>query len=61
VLLRWSIERRIPVIPKSSKRSRIDENAQLFDFALTSDDMHELDKLDATGGTGRARERKWWS
>jgi len=61
VLLRWCIERHIPVIPKSTKRERIAENAQLFDFTLTDEDMAQLDQLDGTGGTNRAQERKWWS
>jgi diketogulonate reductase-like aldo/keto reductase len=60
VLLRWCIERGIPAIPKSSRRERIAENGQLFDFALTSGDLAELDALDRTGGTGRALEGKWW-
>jgi|SRR5579862_2974931 len=61
VLLRWSIERGIPVIPKSTHRERIAENAQLFDFRLSEQDVAELDALDRTGGTDRALERKWWS
>ncbi len=61
VLLRWCIERDIPVIPKSSRRERIAENARLFDFTLTGDDMAHLDRLDRTDGTDRALERKWWS
>jgi diketogulonate reductase-like aldo/keto reductase len=60
VLLRWCIERGIPVIPKSTHRERIVENAAVFDFALTADDMEQLDALDRTGGTHRALERKWW-
>ena len=60
VLLRWCLERRIPVIPKSTHRERIEENAQIFDFTLSSEDMAELDALDRTGGTDRALERKWW-
>jgi diketogulonate reductase-like aldo/keto reductase len=60
VLIRWCIERGIPVIPKSTHRERIAENAEVFDFALTADDIAELDGLDRTGGTGRALERKWW-
>ena len=55
VLLRWCIERHIPVIPKSTRRERIAENAQLFDFTLTDEDVAELDQLDRTGGTARAR------
>jgi diketogulonate reductase-like aldo/keto reductase len=60
VLLRWCIERGIPVIPKSTHRERIAENAQLFDFALTDEDIAELDRLDRTGGTDVAVENKWW-
>jgi 2,5-diketo-D-gluconate reductase A len=60
VLLRWCIERGIPVIPKSTHRDRIAENAQLFDFRLSDEDIAELDALDRTGGTDRALERKWW-
>jgi 2,5-diketo-D-gluconate reductase A len=60
VLLRWCIERGIPVIPKSTHRERIAENAQLFDFRLSDEDIAELDALDRTGGTGRALEHTWW-
>jgi diketogulonate reductase-like aldo/keto reductase len=60
VLLRWAVQRGIPVIPKSTRRERIVENAQIFDFALSDADMDALDALDETGGTGRTLERKWW-
>jgi diketogulonate reductase-like aldo/keto reductase len=60
VSLRWAVQRGIPVIPKSTNRERIAENAQIFDFTLSESDMEALDALDETGGTGRALERKWW-
>ena len=60
VLLRWCVQRDIPVIPKSTRRERIAENARIFDFELTDQEMAELDALDETGGTDRALERKWW-
>jgi 2,5-diketo-D-gluconate reductase A len=60
VLLRWCIERAIPVIPKSTHRERIAENARLFDFELSPEDVAQLDALDRTGGTGLALERPWW-
>jgi diketogulonate reductase-like aldo/keto reductase len=60
VLLRWGVQRGIPEIPKSTKRERIEENMQLFDFELSDEDMATLDGLDETGGTDAAREEKWW-
>ena len=60
VLVRWSLQRDIVVLPKSTHRERIVENAQVFDFALTDDDMAALDALDETGGTDEARSDQWW-
>jgi diketogulonate reductase-like aldo/keto reductase len=60
VLIRWCIERGIPVIPKSIHRERIAENGAVFDFALSAEEIAELDALDRTGGTERARENTWW-
>ena len=60
VLLRWCLQRGTVVIPKSTHRERIEENARIFDFELSEADMAALDALDRTGGTDRARERKWW-
>jgi diketogulonate reductase-like aldo/keto reductase len=60
VLLRWCIQHEVPVIPKSTHRERIEENARIFDFSLSDEDMAELDALDTTGGTDVAREDKWW-
>ncbi|HEY1592887.1 MAG TPA: aldo/keto reductase [Solirubrobacteraceae bacterium] len=60
VLLRWCVQHEVPVIPKSTHRERIEENGQIFDFALTDEDMAALDGLDRTGGTSAAREGKWW-
>jgi len=47
VLLRWSLQKRFITIPKSAKRERIIENAAIFDFALTKDQMAKLDRLNA--------------
>jgi 2,5-diketo-D-gluconate reductase A len=60
VLLRWCVQRKLVVIPKSTHRDRIEENAQIFDFTLSDADMAALDALDETGGTERALERPWW-
>jgi diketogulonate reductase-like aldo/keto reductase len=60
VLLRWCLQHDVPVIPKSTHRERIAENAQIFDFSLSDEDMADLDALDQTNGTDRALERPWW-
>lgn len=60
VLLRWCLQHELPVIPKSTHRDRIHENAQIFDFALSQEDMSELDDLDQTEGTDQAQEQQWW-
>ena len=39
VILRWHIQRGIVVIPKSTHVERMEENWQVFDFALTDEDM----------------------
>jgi 2,5-diketo-D-gluconate reductase A len=52
VLLRWAVQRGVPVIPKSGNKDRIAENARIFDFTLSEQAMAELDRLDRTGGTG---------
>jgi diketogulonate reductase-like aldo/keto reductase len=60
VLVRWCLQRDLVVLPKSTRRERIEQNAQVFDFTLSDNDMAALDALDTTDGTDRARERKWW-
>jgi 2,5-diketo-D-gluconate reductase A len=60
VLLRWCVQKDLIVLPKSTHRERIAENAAIFGFSLSDQDMAELDALDRTGGTDRARESRWW-
>jgi diketogulonate reductase-like aldo/keto reductase len=60
VLLRWCLQHGVAAIPKSTRRERIEENHQIFDFALSLQDMAELDALDTTQGTDRALETPWW-
>ncbi|MPY48564.1 aldo/keto reductase [Streptomyces acidicola] len=51
VLLRWGIQQGRSVIPKSTKRHRIAENFDVFDFELTADELGALDALE-TGRRG---------
>ncbi len=45
VVLRWHIEHRVVAIPKSTNPERISENAALFDFGLTPQEVGILDGL----------------
>jgi diketogulonate reductase-like aldo/keto reductase len=45
VLIRWSLQHGMVVIPKSIHEDRIRENSQVFDFNLESEDMRLLDSL----------------
>lgn len=47
VTIRWVMERGLIAIPKSQNPERIIENAQVFDFALTADEIEQINKLDA--------------
>ena len=46
ILLRFHIERGVIVIPKTVTKSRLVENASIFDFSLTSDEVASLEALE---------------
>lgn len=46
VILRWHLQRKTVVIPKSTHIERMRENFDVFDFALTDDDMTAISKID---------------
>jgi diketogulonate reductase-like aldo/keto reductase len=45
VLIRWSLQHGLVVIPKSIHENRIRENSQVFDFQIGPEDMRLLDSL----------------
>jgi diketogulonate reductase-like aldo/keto reductase len=45
VLGRWCVQHGFVYVPKSVKKERMMENAAVFDFALTQEDMDRLDAL----------------
>lgn len=46
IILRWDIERGIATIPKSVRKERIEENFDVFDFHLTTEEITAIDQLD---------------
>lgn len=46
VMLRWNVQRGVVIIPKSTHVERIKENADIFDFTLTDEEMNEITALD---------------
>ena len=52
VLLRWALDRGDIVFPKSVRKQRLAENFDVFDFALTADEIAALAALDK-GEQGR--------
>jgi diketogulonate reductase-like aldo/keto reductase len=45
ILLRWALQQNIAIVPKTASPSRMAENANLFDFELSEDDMEAISKL----------------
>ena len=52
VVLRWHIQRGVAVIPKSTSKSRIAENIDVFDFVLSEQEVAEISSLNANYRTG---------
>ena len=45
VTLRWLIQQNVIAIPRTSKVSRAEESFNIFDFALTDEDMDRIHAL----------------
>ena len=52
VTLRWNLENGIVTIPKSTNPQRIRENAEIFDFQLTQEEMQRITLLDKNKRVG---------
>ena len=48
-MLRWLIQRGVVVIPKTVSPARMAQNLDVFDFALTPEEMAQIATLDAGG------------
>ncbi|UKS66705.1 aldo/keto reductase [Rossellomorea marisflavi] len=45
IVLRWHLQNDVIIIPKSVHANRIEENANLFDFELSLDEMNQINSL----------------
>ena len=52
IVLRWNLQNGVIVIPKSSRRDRIRDNGDIFDFHLDEQDMAVLNGLNTAERTG---------
>ncbi|MDR7240216.1 aldo/keto reductase [Neobacillus drentensis] len=52
VILRWDLQHGVVTIPKSIKEHRIIENANIFDFELSAEDMDKIDGLNQDSRAG---------
>ncbi|ELK41293.1 aldo/keto reductase [Brevibacillus agri] len=52
IILRWDLQHGVVTIPKSTKEHRIVENASLFDFELTKEEMELIDGLNENHRVG---------
>ncbi|MBT2640270.1 aldo/keto reductase [Bacillus sp. ISL-39] len=52
LILRWDLQNEVVTIPKSVKEHRIIENADIFDFELSAEDMDRLNSLNKNERVG---------
>nr|WP_318614357.1 aldo/keto reductase [Sporosarcina sp. YIM B06819] len=52
IILRWDLQNGVVTIPKSTKAHRIAENATVFDFELTTEEMNRMDSLNENHRVG---------
>lgn len=52
IVIRWNLQKGVATIPKSVHKDRIFENAKVFDFEISLEDMKLIDSLDVGERTG---------
>lgn len=53
IILRWDLQTEVITIPKSSNVERLKENADIFDFELTSEEMKQISSLNKNDRVGK--------
>lgn len=57
VIIRWDLQNEVVTIPKSIKEHRIIENANVFDFKLTEDEIQQINELNKDERIGTNPEK----
>lgn len=52
VILRWDIQKGVATIPKTINKNRMVENADIFDFELTSEEVEQITNMNKNERTG---------
>ena len=50
ICIRWLLQKNIVPLPKSTHEKYITENADVFDFSLSEEDMAAIDRIPYCGG-----------
>jgi diketogulonate reductase-like aldo/keto reductase len=50
VCLRWLVQQNVSAIPRTSKIERLSENIDIFDFALSADEMYQISQMRSAKG-----------
>ncbi len=46
IALKWNMQRGVSILPKSVHVERMEQNIDIWDFALTDEDMQKIAELD---------------
>ena len=57
IILRWEVQHDIVPLPKSVNEDRIIQNANVFDFELSDDDMTAIDEIPPYGNSGHSPDQ----
>ncbi len=60
MLIKWSLQSGFTVIPKSSNPDRIKENASIFDFTISPEDMQTMNAMETGSGVTWDRTCTTW-
>ncbi len=50
ICLRWLVQQNVAAIPRTSRIERLSENINIFDFALSPDEMHQISQMGSAKG-----------